>query len=225
MMDPRTSTVLKAMAEGGVQCLLTGGQACVIYGAAEFSKDVDFVVLADTDNFSRIESVARRLDAEIIAVPTMRKSHLDEGLAIHLRCRLPAIADFRIDLMSRMRGVSPFPELWDRRTTFRSGELEIHVMGVRDLVQSKKTQRAKDWPMIQRLLEVHYLQRRHADQPSGDDVDLWLREMRTVELIAEVAGRFKADALQIVSSRPLLLPAMEGDLDQLRNGLESGDRS
>ena len=28
-----------------------GGQACVFYGAAQFSKDIDFLILAEEDNF------------------------------------------------------------------------------------------------------------------------------------------------------------------------------
>ena len=31
-----------------------GGQACVFYGAAQFSKDVDLAVLASEENFSRL---------------------------------------------------------------------------------------------------------------------------------------------------------------------------
>ena len=30
-----------------VRALLMGGQACILYGAAEFSRDTDFVVLCD----------------------------------------------------------------------------------------------------------------------------------------------------------------------------------
>lgn len=30
-----------------------GGQACVFYGAAQFSKDVDFLILAKEENFER----------------------------------------------------------------------------------------------------------------------------------------------------------------------------
>jgi hypothetical protein len=30
-----------------VRALLMGGQACVFYGAAEFSRDTDFAILAD----------------------------------------------------------------------------------------------------------------------------------------------------------------------------------
>ncbi|MCY2988105.1 MAG: hypothetical protein NTY19_09620, partial [Planctomycetota bacterium] len=39
--------VLSSMKKNGVRCLLMGGQACVIYGAAEFSRDTDLVVLAE----------------------------------------------------------------------------------------------------------------------------------------------------------------------------------
>ena len=36
----------------GVHCLLTGGQACVFYGAAEFSRDTDLPLLASPDHVS-----------------------------------------------------------------------------------------------------------------------------------------------------------------------------
>jgi len=39
-LDPEPDTkVLSSMREHLVQCLLMGGQACVLYGAAEFSRD------------------------------------------------------------------------------------------------------------------------------------------------------------------------------------------
>jgi hypothetical protein len=31
-----------------------GGQACVLYGAAEFSRDIDLAILADPHNLSRL---------------------------------------------------------------------------------------------------------------------------------------------------------------------------
>lgn len=218
MIDPRTSMVLQTMYDEHVRCLLTGGQACVIYGAAEFSKDVDFVVLADTENLERLKKVAKRLAAEVIAVPPFQKKYLDEGLAIHLRCGLPEIADFRIDLMSKMRGVARFEDLWKRRTTVETGTLEINLMSVKDLIQSKKTQRSKDWPMIQRLVEVRYLHGKDG-VPDTDEIDLWLREMRTVELIVEVAQRFEKEARKLIGERPLLIPAIKGQVADVRSEL------
>ncbi len=33
----------------------------------------------------------------------------------HFRCARPDVAGLRIDVMARMRGVDPFPDLWVRR--------------------------------------------------------------------------------------------------------------
>ena len=41
-----------------------GGQACVFYGAAEFSRDIDFAILADALNLARLRKALARLRAE-----------------------------------------------------------------------------------------------------------------------------------------------------------------
>jgi len=46
-----------------------GGQACVFYGAAQVSKDIDFLVLAEPENFARLQAALAELQAERIAVP------------------------------------------------------------------------------------------------------------------------------------------------------------
>jgi len=52
-----------------VRTLLMGGQACVLYGAAEFSRDIDLATLADPRNLSLLKKVLSDLRAESIAVP------------------------------------------------------------------------------------------------------------------------------------------------------------
>ena len=47
-----------------------GGQACVFYGAAEFSRDTDFAILASPANLARLKKALAELHAEIIAVPS-----------------------------------------------------------------------------------------------------------------------------------------------------------
>ncbi len=44
------------MAARQVHALLMGGQACVFYGAAEFSRDTDIAVLAEPDNLDRLQA-------------------------------------------------------------------------------------------------------------------------------------------------------------------------
>jgi hypothetical protein len=47
-----------------VRALLMGGQACVFYGAAEFSRDTDFAILADAVNLARLRKALAELQAE-----------------------------------------------------------------------------------------------------------------------------------------------------------------
>lgn len=60
----------------------------------------------------------------------------------------------RIDVMSRMRGVAPFSDLRERRTSLEVADGEtIEVMSLPDLAASQETQRDKDWPKIRLLME------------------------------------------------------------------------
>jgi hypothetical protein len=94
-----------------------GGQACVLYGAAEFSRDTDLAILASPANLERLRRALADLQAEVIAVPPFETRYLLKGHAIHFRCRHPEAAGMRVDVMTKMRGVDPFPKLWRRRTT------------------------------------------------------------------------------------------------------------
>lgn len=105
------------MRRHGVRCLLMGGQACVFYGAAEFSRDVDLVILAEPENLRRLQTALYELKAAVIAIPAFEESYLHRGLEIHFRCQALGVEGLRIDVMTVMRGVDPFPELWERRTT------------------------------------------------------------------------------------------------------------
>ncbi len=73
----------------------------------------------------------------------------------------------RVDVMARMRGVAPFPELWARRTTVETTDGSIDVMSLPDLVQAKKTQRDKDWPMIRRLVDRNYFETAKRQRPAN----------------------------------------------------------
>ena len=51
--------VLSTMAAHQVRALLMGGQACVFYGAAEFSRDIDLLLRSDADNLERLRHAVR----------------------------------------------------------------------------------------------------------------------------------------------------------------------
>lgn len=72
-----------------------GGQACVLYGAAEFSRDTDFAILASLPNLSRLRAALAELQAEVIAVPPFELKYLQKGHAIHFRCHASEAAGTR----------------------------------------------------------------------------------------------------------------------------------
>jgi hypothetical protein len=148
--------VLSTLSCHMVRHLLIGGQACVLYGAAEFSRDCDLVVLADDENLGNLKRALGELQADCIAVPEFKAEYLQRGHAVHFRCQHPDVAGLRIDVMSTLRGCDPFEQLWARRTTIQDPDTNFayEVLAIEDLVQAKKTQRDKDWPMSWRLAIV-----------------------------------------------------------------------
>jgi len=203
------------MREHHVQALLMGGQACVFYGAAEFSRDTDLAVLADAANLARLQSALDELQAQLIAVPLFDPAHLHAGHAIHFRCLHPEALGMRVDLMAKMRGVAHFPELWERRTTLELPDgTPCDLLSLPDLVLAKKTQRDKDWPMIRRLVEAHYFANR--DTPNPEQISFWLRELRTPSLLIDIARNWPEVVLETLPARALLGHAItddEGALD------------
>jgi hypothetical protein len=195
-----------------------GGQACVLYGAAEFSRDIDLAILADPLNLSRLKNVLSDLNAEPIAEPPFHLKYLKRGHAIHFRCMDPDVSRIRIDIMSKMRGLDSFSKLWRRRTTLiLPGNLSCNVMALPDLVKAKKTQRDKDWPMVRRLLEAHYFQ--NHQHPTRAQILFWLRELRTPELLVEIAQRYPRTGQRLATVRPLLLFALLGESPKIAKGL------
>jgi hypothetical protein len=206
-----------------VQALLMGCQACVFYGGAEFSRDTDLALLAEEGNLDRLRSALADLQASPIAVPPLSIEVLERGHAVHFRCGHPDVARMRIDLMSRMRGVDPFEQLWDRRTTaqFEDGFV-IELLSLPDLVAAKKTQRDKDWPMIRRLIEADYVA--HRDQATPRQVAFWLSESRTPSMLVETAARWPEAALEAQRSRPLLSLAKPEAISELAAAIEQEER-
>jgi hypothetical protein len=200
-----------------------GGQACVLYGAAEFSRDTDLVILPDPDNLARLQSALADLRAECIAVPPFHRQYLDMGLAVHFRCHHPEADGIRVDVMSKLRGVDEFSLLWPRRTTVIMDGEPVELLSLPDLVRAKKTQRDKDWPMIARLVEANYFQ--HRDDASPERVRFWLLEMRTPALLVEAAQRFPADLEQLSGRRPLLRLAATGAQTAVMDAMHSEEQA
>ena len=223
MIPSPIRTVLSSIEARRVRALLMGGQACILYGAAEFSRDTDLAVLASPGNLARLRSALADLRAEVIAVPPFEARYLRRGHAVHFRCQHPKAPGMRVDVMARMRGVDSFSRLWARRNSIELPDgARCEVMSLPDLVQAKKTQRDKDWPMLRRLLEADYFL--EGQTPSARQVRFWLRELRTPELLVEAAERWPAACARLKQRRPLLCMARPGQQSRLADALAAEER-
>jgi hypothetical protein len=216
--------VLSSIEANRVRALLMGGQACVLYGAAEFSRDTDLAVLASGANLARLRLALDDLRAQVIAVPPFEAKYLRAGHAVHFRCQDAEAVGMRIDVMTRMRGLDSFPKLWARRTSLDLPDgTRCETMSLPDLVKAKKTQRDKDWPMVRRLIEAHYFG--HREKASAAQVRFWLQELRTPELLVEVARRWPAAWKAQKSRRALLALARPGGETDLAEALLREERA
>ncbi len=217
-------TVLSTFRKNGVQALLMGGQACVFYGAAQVSKDVDLALLAEPANIERLRLALKELAAERIAVPPFDPALFDRGHAIHFRCQAPMVEGLRVDLMSRLRLLESFETLWERRTTFADEDgSEFNLLSVPDLVLSKKTARNRDWPVIEMLVNIHIHENLEAPQP--DWIRFWLKECRSPAQLLALANRFTAECSALTGTRPLLAHALSGSQTMLIPALDAEMRS
>jgi len=71
--------VLSIFRKHRVKALLMGGQACILYGAAEFSRDVDVAVLASEKNIHQLRAALLELKAEPVFVPSLGQQVLLRG--------------------------------------------------------------------------------------------------------------------------------------------------
>ena len=211
--------VLFTLNRYNVKSLLIGGQACIIYGAAEFSRDSDFIILSTPENIECLKKALKALKARRIYVPPLEVRYLERGHACHFRCTAKDVKGLRIDVISKLRGCEEFDKLWERKKTIslKNGNA-IDVIGLRDLVQSKKTQRDKDWLMLKRLVDDDILLNKAG--PSDERVKWWFRECRDPRLIMELAAKYPEIAKGALLHRPLLASAIISDMQKLTSQLD-----
>jgi len=210
---------LSTFLKHNVKALLIGGQACILYGAAEFSRDIDLAIMISPENLESIAVALEELKAERVFYPELSEELLLRGHACHFRCQRTDIRGLRIDVIGVMRGVDSFPELWKRREEIElPGIGKVAIIGLFDLVKAKKTQRDKDWPMIRRLIEADI--HRVSNTPSEDKICFWLSECRTPELLILLSAKHPKIASKISANRLLLNSAIQGNLEKVQSLLK-----
>lgn len=200
---------LAALQKAEVRSLLIGGQACILYGGAEFSRDLDLMIAATPTDLGRVPHALDLLEAHPIAVPPFDAELLDRGHAVHFRCARADLGGLRLDVMTHPPRLGDITAVWERHVVFDLDFGPVPVVALEDLVLTKKTQRDKDWATIGELVEADMVA--HRMQVDERRVNFWLCEARNADTLIELAAVYPEAASAAAARRALLGAALEGD--------------
>lgn len=64
------------------RALLMGGQACILQGAAEFSRDIDIAILVSPANLDHLRAALATLQAELIFSPCFLRTFFAKAMLV-----------------------------------------------------------------------------------------------------------------------------------------------
>lgn len=207
-----------------VDCLLIGGQACVIYGAKTSTVDVDITILASAKNLKNLLSALNELKAEASpALVPVEAELLARGHSLRYYCKGAGFGGIRLDILGKLPRLDSFSKLRQRQFEYISSSgIKVPVLSLPDLILSKKTGRMKDAADISALVNSHYILNNLA--PTEKDIELWLLEARETDVLTMFVRNYSTQARRLIKTRPLLRHALAGDISALKVALieESG---
>jgi hypothetical protein len=202
----------------GVDYLLISGQATVLYGAATFSEDIDLWIHPATENLARFLNALRACGARYYKLtPALTVENLERGHGFHFVLTVRGEPDVFLDVMGAPPRVGSFEAV---RTEARSMDSEwgaLPTIGLRALVELKKTQRLEDYPIISKLAVAWFDQPECSDSP--EDFTWALNNLFT---LPELRVFFEEQSNALQSMPHELAPEMKQYAEQL---LSTGDVS
>jgi len=134
-----------------VEYLLISGQATVLYGAATFSEDIDLWIAPTAENCDRFKTSLRACDARFYKLtPQLTPDYLQRGHGFHFVLGAGGESVF-LDVMGNPPRAGTFMAAKAKARWMQTEWGNVHTIGVKSLVELKKTQRLEDYPIISRL--------------------------------------------------------------------------
>jgi hypothetical protein len=139
----------------GVEHLLISGQASVLYGAATFSEDIDLWLKPTAQNAQRFLAALHLCAAQYYKLtPPMSLQHLKRGHGFHFLLPAPSGDHVFLDVMGVPPRAGDFGSALANATHFDTEWGRLPTIGIKELVEMKKTQRLEDYAVISRLALV-----------------------------------------------------------------------
>lgn len=146
------------LTQNNIKHLLISGQATVLYGAATFSEDIDLWVSPELENWQKFIDCLHKLKAKIYkATPPLSPEFIQNGHAYHFEFSpIGGESVWFLDVMGVVPRVGTFSASYKNVNFHKTEWGRLAVVGLRDLVQIKKTRRLADYPIISNLVRQEY---------------------------------------------------------------------
>jgi hypothetical protein len=136
----------------GVEYLLISGQATVLYGAATFSEDIDLWLNSTEENRDRFLLALRDCRARYYKLtPPLTIENLQRGHGFHFILPGGGEDEIFLDVMGNPPRAGSFADALETARWMETEWGKIHTIGIKSLVELKKTQRLEDYPIISKL--------------------------------------------------------------------------
>jgi len=142
----------RSLSNHGVEYLLISGQATILYGAATFSEDIDLWIKHTPENRDRFTTVLRGCQARFYKLtPSLTVEHLRRGHGFDSVVHGGKESDVFLDVMANPPRVGSFTASLGGACWMETEWGLLPTLGLKPLVELKKTQRLEDYPVISKL--------------------------------------------------------------------------
>lgn len=143
----------------GISHLLISGQATVFYGASTFSEDIDLWVKPEINNWNKFLKFLHDFGARVYKLtPPVSMEFIQKGHGFHFQLlskdEKPSI--WFLDVMGEVPRIKDFDRCYKNATYQKTDWDKLPVIGIRDLVELKKTRRLEDYSIISKLVYIEY---------------------------------------------------------------------
>jgi hypothetical protein len=166
--------------------LLISGQATVLYGAATFSEDIDLWINPTDQNRDRFLLALKECEGRYYKLtPPLSVEHLRRGHGFHFILPGGESDEIFLDVMGNPPRAGSFTESMAGACWMETGWGRVHTIGIKPLVELKKTQRLEDYPIIGKLAVAWF------DQPQSGRTDAdFLWALQNIFTLPELAVFF-----------------------------------
>lgn len=163
-VDFRPKAILEVLAKHGVDYVVLGGIASVIYGSPFPTSDVDVVPELKVSNLDRLAAALKEMDARILVTdePEGReieitgrflKKNLPDFKFLHFKTKYG-----QLDILYKPAGTDGYRDLVRHAESVQLGGAAVRIAALEDIIRSKQAAgRERDLeqlPTLRKLLEV-----------------------------------------------------------------------